>query len=651
MPREKRAVLVIVIGLAVLAAAWVLSARMRVERGNKTVAIAVDYNLLVELAAMSGTDTVEALKQMKAAGATHVLVREQSVGDLIDERKVQLFEGDDFAIVLPSPSVRKRVLVQLQQRLPGGRPYTGPSADLKLDMSDYRALPPGPGILYDNLRTLDLLRPMGVGYREKALEDARAAGLKVVARPIAEMALTKQAISASLDAMAAAGSNIAVFSGLEVYGVHDLVRYAGEEMKKRGVQFGYVEMAKQFGDDKLAASMDYQIIRCHAVAQAEMVKVPPARAVERFVKAVRERNVRLCYLRPYDRAAESPLQAADDYVSSVARELRDGGFALGDPQVYPEVTVRAGALAVLLAGVGAALIWLIGIFVPLPSGIFWGLVVADLVLSLGASVAARGLATGAGPLAAVTLFPILALAGIRIPHPGRELSVWRGLGLFLAISGASAVGGLIAAACISDSPHMMQIALFRGVKLAQVLPLMVAALLFLARGSDAYAEAEKAQPDGPEWRPLLAGAGEVCGALVRYWHVALMLVGLAAAAVMLMRSGNVSALPPSEMELTVRSLLDKLLLVRPRTKEILLGHPLMIISLTLLLAGQRRGIWIGMVAGAIGQVSLANTFGHIHTPLVLTLLRVFNGLWVGALIGLVAWLVIQPWVKKLQRLT
>ena len=651
MPRQHRAVLCVVIGLAVVAAAAVLVRRVGVERGNRTVGITVDYAFLVELGALSGIDTVDALKRMKSAGATHVMIREQCVGDLIDEHKVQLYEGDDFALLVPAPSVRDRVLNQLGARIPRGQPYSGPSANLKVDMADYASLPAGPGLVYDNIGTLDLLRPMGVGYRENAVADARAAGLQIVARPIAEMALTKEAINASLEALTDIGCTLVVFSGIEVYGVHDLVTYAAKQMEQRGIRFGYIEMAKQFGDAKMAGAMKCRIVRCHALAQAEMIKVPPERAVERFLKAVRERNVRLCYLRPYDRAAENPITAAEQYVNSACREMEKAGFALGEPEVYPLTSVSKPALIVLLAGIGAALIWLVGLFYPLSSRLFWGLLAADVVLAAGAAVATRGLATAAGPLGAAVLFPILAMSRLRIPSGSREPSLWRGITLFLGVSAVSALGGLLAAACISDLPHMMQIAAFRGVKLAQIVPLLAVALVFIARGTEAYRKVEaETDKDAGEWPALRAGALDVGQALVRYWHVGLIVLGLAAAAVMLMRSGNVSALPPSELELAVRSFLDKLLLVRPRTKEILVGHPLMIVSLALLLAGWRRGLWIGMVAGAIGQVSLVNTFGHIHTPLLLTVMRVCNGLWVGALLGIALFCVLRPLIRRLQPL-
>ncbi|MDH7570265.1 MAG: DUF5693 family protein, partial [Armatimonadota bacterium] len=79
--------------------------------------------------------------------------------------------------------------------------------------------------------------------------------------------------------------------------------------------------------------------------------------------------------------------------------------------------------------------------------------------------------------------------------------------------------------------------------------------------------------------------------------------------------------------------------VRPRTKEFLVGHPAMVVALWAALSG-RRTLWGAMLLlGTLGQVSLLNTFCHIHTPLLLSAARASIGLALGALLGLVAvWL-------------
>jgi hypothetical protein len=91
----------------------------------------------------------------------------------------------------------------------------------------------------------------------------------------------------------------------------------------------------------------------------------------------------------------------------------------------------------------------------------------------------------------------------------------------------------------------------------------------------------------------------------------------------------------SRLELKLRSILDKVLIVRPRTKEFLIGHPALFLGIAAALGGRRGWAALLLVIGTIGEVSLINTFCHIHTPIEVTVLRVIIGAVVGVLIGIV----------------
>src|SRR5262249_25033659 len=87
-------------------------------------------------------------------------------------------------------------------------------------------------------------------------------------------------------------------------------------------------------------------------------------------------------------------------------------------------------------------------------------------------------------------------------------------------------------------------------------------------------------------------------------------------------------------------LLDALLPVRPRTKEFLVGHPAFVLALALWFRGRRQWAVPLFLVGVLVQVSLLNTFCHIHTPLRLSLIRDVTGLVFGIAIGLAAfWLI------------
>ncbi|MGB4614672.1 MAG: DUF5693 family protein, partial [Limnochordia bacterium] len=117
----------------------------------------------------------------------------------------------------------------------------------------------------------------------------------------------------------------------------------------------------------------------------------------------------------------------------------------------------------------------------------------------------------------------------------------------------------------------------------------------------------------------------------------LLLLALAAVvgAVYVLRTANF-ILPIPQLEIALREGLERVLVVRPRFKEILIGHP----ALVALAASKKRHPLL-MSLAVIGQLSLINTFTHTHTPLFISALRTVYGLIIGYIIGILVWNVYQ----------
>jgi putative flippase GtrA len=54
------------------------------------------------------------------------------------------------------------------------------------------------------------------------------------------------------------------------------------------------------------------------------------------------------------------------------------------------------------------------------------------------------------------------------------------------------------------------------------------------------------------------------------------------------------------------------------------------------------------MAGLMGQVSLMNTYAHIHTPIMISLVRSVHGLWLGGLIGVILIFILNFIFRKVQ---
>ena len=109
--------------------------------------------------------------------------------------------------------------------------------------------------------------------------------------------------------------------------------------------------------------------------------------------------------------------------------------------------------------------------------------------------------------------------------------------------------------------------------------------------------------------------------------------------VYLMRSGNFPLISVSDGERMLRDGLENFFGARPRFKEFLFAHPLLVIGLTLQREAAQKLNFIKdgrlfILLGLIGQISIVNTFLHVHTPMEWGLLRSIHGLWLGLLISI-----------------
>ncbi len=608
--------LVLLFGLG--AALIICIQRLAIERANRTVALTVDYTELVNVAQLSGRPVAEVLKRCKEYGVTHVALTEMSLEEAVK------------ALPYPTPyRLPDNVAWQVKNKVP--------EAGLTTDSEGYA------------LAAAAVRMPkLGVGYDYPAATAIREAGLLVLARPRPDFTLTASALGFSLDAVRAIGARIVVFSGTSVLGNSGLLAQTAAGLKQRGLIWGFLELVPQQGATALAKAVKYDLLRVHSISEAEMAdKMTPGTALDRYSLAVRERKVRVCYVRLFFNQGTDPLTANLQYVGQLAQALREQGFRLGDPVLYASLTPPRALHILLYAALGAALLGLVHSLFSLSIPRFWGLyLLMVLVAVVQGAVGLRGLANLAGLLTAA-VFPALGLLLLRWPERTQTQPVRRAALAFLAVSGLTVLGGLLIAALFADQPHLLGIASFFGVKPAALLPLLLVLAAALGRSMPAYRETRlEIGEEQPEALPLRAGLAQALGYAVRYWHAVLILFALALVALLLVRSGNEPPVGASSLERQFRAILDHLLWVRPRTKEILFGHPLLFLSLALLYRGTRRGLWMGLTAGTIGQVSLLNTFCHLHTPLLVSLARTVHGLWIGLLLGLLLWAAVTWWERR-----
>ncbi|MDN5344128.1 MAG: hypothetical protein PWQ18_239 [Clostridia bacterium] len=620
-----------VLFFATLAAGVVIINRVHLEEANRTVTLAVDFQQVQKLARWSGLTTRETLSRLQQQGANAVLFKEQTVEDL--QQQVQVRSGVEAIHFLPAAVQKElhpdytylftadqqlagRLKLQLQNKVPGGvQVLTG-------DGFTALGVPLG----------REELKDLGLGFPDQDMALAREMGLMVVPQVRWWYGANATSLAVVLNPLLAYRDNIAalLFNDKDLPGFPQYGSNLAAQVALLQVPVGIVEFFPQRGLNQLVTLLDKRAIRVHSISEQEMDKLTPAAALERLELAARERNIRLLVVRfKFDRASNNWLQDSLHYLGELQQRLLTSGLAFGRavpfaPFPFSRLWLWGVGLGVLAAGV--LLLTEMGLA---PVGLvlgFFGLLVWTAVLGLNHQVL---LARKVMALGAAIIFPTLAVLTAWSPG-GRGLRA--SVGIVIRTALISCLGALAIAAILADNTFILKINQFSGVKIAFILPL----LLFTVT-------------------VIIKREGQRAGSTLRGWLdagltvklVLLAAVVAVAGVIYISRSGNegVGLLP---FEGQLRSLLGNVLLARPRTKEFLLGYPFLLLSLHL---GYQHRYLLFWLLALVGQISLVNTFSHIHIPFLLSLLRAFNGLWLGLLLGLVLVLIVRLGTGMIDRIT
>ncbi|MGI6148372.1 MAG: hypothetical protein GX195_04105 [Firmicutes bacterium] len=551
-----RRILWILVWVAVIAGLGIAFHRVRLEREQTTVELVYDFRALEHLAVQMGADVSDLLDELQQRGVTTIAVAPYTLGEALWY-----------------------------------------NAEVPTSAKAYAAEHP---------HELDLLWSMPAVFPESAYAAIAAAGLEAAPRlgnPPWDLPENWRDFNPSL----------VILGASESPGYPDQLAEYASYFRELGVRVGTVEFTQQRGIQALAPST--QMVRVHGINQRELDSLSSQRVVARYVRAVRERNIRVVYLRPF-LSGEEPWQRSLGLLADLTGQLKEAGYSLGKSIPFPEWRIPLYLSGVVWAGIWAAAFLLVGSWLALPDGFLLFGAGFGWIMTAGLALKNLQLAQQGMALMAAVVFPSLAVR-VRL---GRSA-----LTQFAAISAVSVAGGLLVAGSLVGTDYLVKLAEFRGVKAMHVLPVGIVTLGLLL------------EPILPvkSWRSLRAR-------LRFFWDLSIpvefFFVGgaglVGAMAVYILRTGNFG-LPAIQLEVELREFLERVLIVRPRTKEFLIGHP----ALYFLLKKDRKGwaAWLAPLA-VIGQLSMVNTFSHMHTPLLITLYRTAYGLIFGYIIG---WITFQ----------
>jgi len=600
MERVNRYLLVLGLLLSSLVAGRIAFERWRIEARNRSVELVLDYPEVAALAAAEGKSVSEWLRSF-----TIPLSVALTEGTLQEWGARYESSSGPLYVLTPERYRQAKAALALKARVelkpPAQTPY------ITVQSTD--------GGRFAVLGDPEWIAQVGLGLDPLQVRAVQAGGAQIVARVYNLPGIDEFAIRGMLQQLHQQGATLLVFAGDQALGFRRFIETTAQAIRAFGMRYGSIEFGKQSGDAPLSLLIPERTVRLHSISATEAATLAPEELVERLERAAQERNIRALYLR----LGAGDTEQMHTVIQSLERALTRSGFTIRangarpfqplepSPWLFPFIGLGVG----ILAGWIVRQLWSNGWTEWLPA--LLGVLLALLCLLPGG----RKLVA----LAAAMMFPTVGLIMLPaiMPEVGsdRRRCLLRLLSLLMFPFGWSLIGALHIVGLLAGTAFLVKAEQFVGIKAAHVAPLLLVGVFYAAYAVGSW----------DFWRRWLQQP-------IFWWQAGVALMVLLALVLMLVRTGNEAPGAVSDIELRVRALLENLMNVRPRTKEFLIGHPALVVALALLMANRRAWLSLIMLLGAIGQVSVVNTFCHLHSPLAVSLLRVAWGAGIGVALGL-----------------
>jgi hypothetical protein len=642
-----RRLLLAVLALGLLACLYVGVRRERHEHRANRVEIVMDDADFQSLARSYAYEQHAFLIELRRAGLTSLAVQEELGGQistspsaalyagpaLLDQAKLTGFHDPVFARLAVHGIRSDEVYLVAYDRDTAAR-YTQ-QLSLKFSPRAVRVLRRADPTVFAIRTQADYFSSIGLGLPGERVALARAMALKLVPRLQNDERFKAPEIGLALaEAVRGHDAHTVIFFGLrnQVLGFPDGIDAAAAAMRADNVDFGTVETydvkQNQAGSETLAKDLPDRTVRVQAISKTEQDKLRPEEIIQRYDLGVRERNVRVVYLRPFAHQwAGRSIEATNvEIVRRIAANVHAAGLRVGTASPFERFVTRPWEIVLASLAVPAVLLLLLAEFGIGDRRWLIAFLAADVLLVLAGfavhhDMAARKLLALAGAIA----FPVAGFAAIapaftapRAPSTGA--AILDGIRALVIATLVTLCGALVVIGLLSTPLTMLEVDRFSGVKLVLAAPPVLCLLLYLFTR---------------RWGSQLT-VKQLAASPVTVLALVLGAVLLAVGYLVLTRSGNQSDIAPSSLELALRSHLTTLLQVRPRFKEFVVGFPALMLAAALMPGHRARWGWLLALAIGVGLGDVVDTFSHLHTALAVSLLRLANGAILGIIIGAVA---------------
>lgn len=694
--KKFKTLLIILTLIGFFLAGFQIILRVIAEQRNTVVEIVADYEDFLDIAAETNMTIEEVSNKLISSGVTSIAISEESLRDMQNAGEILLYSGVDLKYLgvkfnneyfnLASQTkeyIDKNLLNYSDVTLVLGNnnetfeflnnSFKNRFKDLTANFSD------GNNFCILINKSVSKVSNVGLGLTDANFEFAKTLGFNnIIPRIENHEGITSDEVDNLYNQLKKYKVRTIIFAGVTVFGQdykdekNEMLEYIGKKFSEPGSEIITAIIEKpaetdletiQRGINAFSKYSGYVNTKVFSTDATQLQKLSYSGLAEQWGRAISQRNVRVLYVRPLDKTEKTVIENFEDTLEAIS-EIKDRiyhmgmeiGNAKGLGTVKQNSYIQLGmSIGIISAGFLLLILMLNENILKSLNKVIYVLFGIICIGTIGVYCLPYAYNTFGDlmnklfALAASVIFA--SFSGMYLIYNGKKYylegkkdikRVILNATLLLLISIIIAgIGGVFIGALLSDSKYILKLDTFRGVKISFLLPLLIWGLIYVMKWG-IYTDSEN-KP-----LPLIEQCKKFFSETITVKYVAIFGVIALALLVIIMRSGNTMTSSASSFELMFRNFLEKYLVARPRTKE-LIAFPILMFIPYLANFKNKEFCFFAMGGAMIGIENVINSFCHIRMPVLVTSLSTIYSLIFGIIIGSIGIIIVDKIINKLHK--
>lgn len=623
---DRLLILLLIISIAI--SVYFFTVKITVEQQNNNVEISVPLKEIDMLSKITGMKSEAIIDKLKTSGMTSIAVEEYTLRDITELGRAIILNGWQLAdnlrfIGTDSPLIKDLISEQ------------------NLDMNSYYVLTREPDIFKKTMnamiargyqiRTFEdqteglyiiqevkgdgFFSSIGLGFDRSQFDLVKVSGLNTIAYAKQLQDKSPDEIADLTSSILDVDASVLIFQDNQVPKDPESRQLLINFFKANDSTLGFDEFISTNNISQFIKDIDYNAARVY--------NRPQHKWMDEYLIATRDRNDRILYLHLFLSGQDDMLTYNAKHIAEIKDEIISRGitnrFNFGNAKPFKAFSFNK------LFSFAASF------------GILWGIwrllslcksarqfkiktIVLIFIIFIGLAIFDFSIFRNIAGLTAAVCFPVLGICSEVMRDGYNKCTSFTQLvkhsicGLIRATA-ITFIGAMILWGIFGDISSLLGLEKFRGIKALYVLSYIVIVAIYM----------NSKIKDFTLNKPIFSvkgilGIAVICLALF----------------VLLNRTGNQSVIPIPKWELFARIWLERVFLVRPRTKEFLIGFPALIIAGGLKNLNHSRQADELYLVALLGEISMINTFSHFHNSALVSLVRSFEGILLGCILGIAA---------------